>query len=196
MPAPPVRTIRSIVAMMPLLLVTAACASDPPAPPPAASAVTDPPTTTTTEPATTTTAAPKTVEDEVAAAYLTAEDAFFAAFADPADDSIQLSDYWTGAELKQLEDRLEEVRQQGHMADPASKAPAVSVVRVTVTGSTASLSSCVIDPTIVIDRSTGDVVNDRISSTLYLSALTLDGSWRVSEVALVDRWNDGGGCER
>ncbi len=196
MPAPPVRTVRSIVAMVPLLLAAAACASDQSAPPPAASAVTDPPTTTTTEPATTTTAAPKTVEDEVAAAYRVAVDAFFEAFADPAKDSPALAEHWTGEGLSYLEGKLREARQQGRIADAASDAPTVTVVRVTVAGSTASLSSCIVDPTVMLDRSTDEVVNDRVTSTLYLSALEHGESWQVSEVALIQQWDDGKGCER
>ena len=196
MPAPPVRTVRSIVAMVPLLLVAAACASDPAAPPPAASAVTDPPTTTTTEPATTTTAAPKTVEDEVAAAWVQSIDDFYAASADPAMADSILRRSRSGDSLGATSAAIASLEQAGrHVAYPSGR-PEVSVAEVTAQDAAASLTGCVIDRSVVVEGS-GEVVDDDITSTRYLAVMRLvDGTWFVVSEGTQRQWTDDEGCDR
>ena len=198
MPAPPARTIRSIVAMVPLLLVAVACASDPPALPPAASAVTDPPTTTTTGPATTTTAAPKTVEERVAAAYVAAEEAFFEALKEPADPAVDLADHWSGSALDHVRDVVAAARDKGVHATFVRGEPQVMVMRLDVTGSSSAfVRSCVIDPIVMADDA-GVAVDSDVSSRQYASTLVRgeDGRWRVTSGTREMQWDDGRGCVR
>ena len=197
MPAPPARTIRSIVAMVPLLLVAVACASDPPAPPPAASAVTDPPTTTTTGPATTTTVAPKTVEEEVAAAYVAAEEAYFRALEEPGKPFVDLTEYWTGAALRQVRETLASLVDAGSHADANGPKATIRVLSVEATqGGSAKVHGCIVDPLRMVDQE-GDLLDSSTASRLIV-ATVVDGwaGWVVTSIEETRTWQDGEGCDR
>lgn len=141
--------------------------------------------TTTTLPVTTNTAAP-TPEEDVLAAYLDYWDAVDEAFSLPQvdPDSAALSQYATG-------EALDRVRQNADDALQASEAYRIPegglyehrAVVVFLEEDSATVRDCNIDDTVAVDTSSGEVVDDAVSTRLYISMLVQEaGQWKVAAV--------------
>jgi hypothetical protein len=172
---------RRAVAVVAAALLLAACGSSSTGDTDAAP--TDPasPTTTTTIPPTTTAPA-LSPEEEVAAVYRAFWDATITANNPPNPNDPSLAASMTGELLSHLKDRI---AQRGLVGEAVRLPhPSTSVVLdldVTVSGSEAAITACVVDDAIVYDQASGRVLNDRVTSgrTEASAVLTPDG-WRVS----------------
>ncbi|CAN5842033.1 hypothetical protein BH23ACT1_BH23ACT1_09850 [soil metagenome] len=153
-------------------------------------------TTTTTALETTTTAAP-TIEEEVLAAYLSYWQAVDVAFSPPQaqSDLPTLRQYATGevidivaaVRLALDEDyvyRIPDGGQYVHRAEVLS-----------VDGDTATVRDCSIDDTIQEVASSGEVIDDAVSTRLHIAMLVLeDGQWKVSVLNQETTWEGVAGC--
>ncbi len=143
------------------------------------------PETTTTLPVTTTTAAP-TPEEEVLAAYLAYWDAVDEAFSLPQvqPDSPALSEYATGEAL----DRVRQNANDALQASEAYRIPEGGLYEhraevVSLEEDSATVRDCNVDDTVAVDTTTGEVVDDTVSTRLYISMVVQEaGQWKVAVV--------------
>jgi hypothetical protein len=69
------------------------------------------------------------------------------------------------------------------------------VTVVSVEGDRAEVQECFVDDGQVIERDTGRVLNEAVSTQSVLGSLRrVDGQWRVSGSELVQRWEGVAGC--
>lgn len=107
-----------------------------------------------------------------------------------------LTQYATGNQLEaviaETQKNLDEGRAFQAAPNPANFR---RVTVVSVDGDRAEVQECFVDDTQVVERSTGRVLNDAVSTQSVLGTLRLvDGSWRVSGSELVQRWEGVAGC--
>lgn len=192
------------VLVAPLLLIFAvagpACSDDEPESPTAGDTLPD---TTTTEPAPTTTAptttTPPTPEEEVKAAYLDIIESSFRRLEDPTLDDPTVEQNHIGSNRDTVLAELKSVIESEQVAKfPGSKAPAPEIISLELESpERATVRSCLIDNTQLIDEASGDVVNDVVSSNLEDATLVkTNGTWKLQLLTLVERWEDGEGCLR
>ena len=136
-------------------------------------------------------------EQEVIDRYIAFWDARFAANTgtpNPADPA--LSEHATGAQLEAVVAETQANLDQG-LAFRARSDPADfrEVTIISVTGDQAVVQECFVDDGLVIERATGDVVNDTIATQSVRGELQrVDGEWRVSSSRLIQRWEGVAGC--
>lgn len=207
------RWVASIVAAGVLLLVSCAGDDDPL---PTASA--DPPTTptATTRPTTDSTGVtPSTTEDtpttpstspstsdaspeqQIIDRYVGYWETRFAANrGTPDPDDPALAEYATGAQLDAVRAETRQNLEAGvafrSRDDPAD----FRRVRViSVDGGQAVVQECFVDDGLVVQRDTGQVVNDTVATHNVRGELTrVDGRWRVARAELIQRWEGVAGC--
>jgi hypothetical protein len=153
-------------------------------------------TTTTTVPATTTTAAP-TPEEEALAAYQNYWRAVDEAFSPPRaqPDLPALRQFATGevldivgqVELAVSEDfvfRIPDGGQYVHRAEVLA-----------VDGDTATIRDCTIDDTVKEVASTGEVLDDAVSTRLYIAMMVREGGqWKLGVLNQETTWEGVDGC--
>ena len=154
-------------------------------------------TTTTAPPETTTTAAP-TPEEQVLAAY----QGYWAAVDEmvaPPQVRPELSafrQYATGevlvaivrsAEETKAEDSVFQIPEGGQYSHRAEV--------VSVEGDTATVRDCNIDDTVELNATTGEVIDDAVSTRLYISMLVREtGRWKVAVINRESTWEGVAGC--
>ena len=156
-------------------------------------------TTSTTSPSgsTSSTSVPSTGEQEIIDRYLGYWAARFGANSGtPNPDDPALREYATG---RQLEAVITETRGnlEGGFAlqhrDDRNGFQQVTVL--SVEGDTAVVQECFVDDDLIVRRDTGEVVNDAIATHNVRGEMNrVDGSWRVSEARLIQRWEGVAGC--
>ncbi len=157
-----------------------------------------PETTTTAPPATTTTTAAPTPEEEILAAHAGYWAAVDEAFSLPQvqPDLPALSRYATGEALERVRQSADETLQ----ANEAYRVPEGGLYEhraqvVSAEGTTATVRDCNIDDTVVVDTDSGDVVDDAVSTRLYISMLMQEGGqWKVALVNRESTWDGVAGC--
>lgn len=111
-------------------------------------------------------------------------------------DAPQLAEVATGNALAELRAEAGRRRDAGQAVRTAS--PSLAEIRVgfvEVADTTASLSVCRVDDSVVYEIGTGQVVNATVATQNYLLDLTVvDGLWKVSGVTQVQRWEGVAGC--
>ncbi len=158
---------------------------------------TAPETTTTTLAETTTTAAP-TPEEEVLAAYAGYWDAVDEAFAPPeANPQLpSLQRYATGEVLPGIVNSLENAKADKLVAripDGAQYSHRAEVV--SIEEATATVRDCNINDTVIEVADTGEVVDDAVSTKLYIAMLVReDGQWKVAVLDRANSWEGVAGC--
>ncbi len=107
-----------------------------------------------------------------------------------------LAQYATGNQLEAVIAETQQNLDKGRAFQPApNPANFRRVTVVSVDGDRAEVQECFVDDTQVVERSTGRVLNDAVSTQSVLGTLRLvDGSWRVSGSELVQRWEGVAGC--
>lgn len=212
-PMPQRHSLRA-AAMAAALVLAASCSGDDDtpevAPEPDRATTTRPDgTTTSTSPTSTTSSNPTTgettaggdpvspAEQEIINRYIAFWDARFAANTgtpNPVDPALE--EHATGTQLQAVIAETQANLDQG-LAFQARPDPA-SFRRVTivmVSGDQAVVQECFVDDGLVIQRDTGDVVNDTIATHSVRGELTrTDGAWRVSGTRLIQRWEGVAGC--
>jgi hypothetical protein len=138
-------------------------------------------------------------EQEIIDRYVAFWDARFAANSGtPNPNDPALAEYATGAQLTAVVAETQENLDEG-LAFRARPDPADfrQVTVVSVEGDQAVVQECFVDDGLVIERATGDVVNDTIATHSVRGELArVDGEWRVSSTRLVQRWEGVNGCAR
>lgn len=160
-----------------------------------------PTSTTSTAPTTSTTTstgAPlPAAEQEIIDRYVAFWQARFAAnigTPNPADPA--LTEYATGSQLSAVIEETQANLDQG-LAFRARSDPADfrRVTIVSVAGDEAVVQECFVDDGLVIERASGNVVNDTIATQNVRGELRrVDGEWRVSGSRLIQRWEGVDGC--
>lgn len=154
-------------------------------------------TTTTAPPETTTTAAP-TPEERALAAYQGYWAAVNEAFAPPQvrPDLPALRQYATGEVLAGIVRRAEEVKGRDSVTRLRENGQYVHRAEVlSVNGDTATIRDCNIDDVIEENATTGQVIDDGVSTRLYISMLVLeDADWKVAVLEREMAWEGVAGC--
>ncbi len=146
---------------------------------------------------TSTTGAPSSPEQEVIDRYIAYWEARFAANSGtPNPDDPALREYATGAQLDaviaETQSNLDNGLALQRRDDPASIR---RVTVVSIEGDRAVVQECFVDDGLVVRRDTGEAVNDAIATHNVRGELDrVDGSWRVSEARLIQRWEGVAGC--
>lgn len=152
---------------------------------------------TTTAPATTTTAA-STPEEEVLAAYLNYWDAVDAAFDPPqAEPELPaLRQYATGKALAGITANARTALEQNRASRIPENGRYVHRAEVlAIDGETATVRDCTIDDTVVIDTTTGAVIDDAVSTRLYISMMVREaGQWKLARQTREMGWDGEAGC--
>ncbi len=155
------------------------------------------PTTTAGSSPTASTTASEPGQQPIVDAYIGYWDARFAANAgtpNPADPALRR--YATGAQLEAVVAETQENLDAGR-AFQARPSPANyrRVTVVSVNGDSAVVQECFVDDGLVIDRATGEVLNDTIATHSVRGELRkADGEWRVASTSLLQRWEGVSGC--
>jgi hypothetical protein len=138
-------------------------------------------------------------EQEIIDRYIAFWDARFAANSGtPNPNDPALAEYATGEQLTSVVAETQENFNEG-LAFRARPDPADfrQVTVVSVEGDQAVVQECFVDDGLVIERATGDVVNDTIATHSVRGELArVEGEWRVSSTRLVQRWEGVNGCAR
>ena len=154
-------------------------------------------TTTTAPPETTTTAAP-TPEEQMLAAYQSYWAAVDEAFAPPRvrPELPALRQYATGEVLPGIIRRAEEAKADGVVIQiPEGAQYSHQAEVVSIEGDTATVRDCNVDDTVEVDATTGEVIDDRISTRLYIGMLVREGGqWKVAVLNQEDAWEGVAGC--
>ncbi|MGQ0823793.1 MAG: hypothetical protein ACT4OX_01975 [Actinomycetota bacterium] len=154
-------------------------------------------TTSTAAEATTSTPPLRTVEGEIVARYIAYWDARFTANSgSPNPDDPALREFATG---EQLETVINEVRTnlERGLAFRRAAHPAgfQRVTVIEVDGDRAVVQECVVADGVIVQRDTGEVVNDDVVTQNVRGELVrVDGVWKVSSARLVQRWKGVAGC--
>jgi len=113
---------------------------------------------------------------------------------DPTDPA--LARFATGAQLEAVIAETKKNLDEGRAFRAASEPRNFRrVVVVSVEGDRAEVQECFVDDGQVIERATGRVLNDAVSTQSVLGTLRrVDGQWRVSGSDLVQRWEGVAGC--
>jgi len=144
----------------------------------------------TTEPAT-------TAEQEVIDSYVAYWDARFAANSGtPNPDDPALREHATGEQLDAVMAETRSNLEQG-LAFRAAEEPhdvqAVTVVELD--GDQAVVQECVVSDGVIVERATGEVVNDDVATHNVRGELQrVDGVWKVSGARLIQEWEGVAGC--
>src|SRR5262249_28771014 len=114
----------------------------------------------------------------------------------PNPDYPKLTEVDTGAQLTLARTAIEKHRNQGVVYRSASPSHADhQLLSLVVTGPAATLPDCSVDDTVVLDRSSGRVVNDDVVTHLWRVSLVLEGGqWKVQDNTETDRFNGISDC--
>lgn len=154
-------------------------------------------TTTTTDPVSATTAPGTTPEQEVIDRYVGYWNARFNANAGvPDPDDPALREFATGRQLEAVITETQANLDQGLAFERAAEPH--DFQRVTVVemdGDRATVQECVVDDGLIVRRSSGEVVDDAVSThNVQAQLLRVDGAWKVSEARLLQRFEGVAGC--
>lgn len=154
-------------------------------------------TTTTAPPETTTTAAP-TPEEEVLAAYHAYWAAVDEAFSPPEarPDLPAFRQYATGEVLPGIVQRAQEAKADGSVIQiPEGARYSHRAEVVSIEGDTATVRDCNVDDTVEVNATTGEVIDDRVSTRLYIGMLVREvGQWKVAVLNQEGAWEGVAGC--
>lgn len=154
-------------------------------------------TTTTAPPETTTTAAP-TPQEEVLAAYHAYWAAVDEAFAPPQvrPELPALRQYAAGEVLPGIVQRAQEAKADGVLIQiPEGARYSHQAEVVSIEGDTATVRDCNVDDTVEVNATTGEVIDDRISTRLSIGLLTREGGqWKVAVLNQEGAWEGVAGC--
>ncbi|HEV2068160.1 MAG TPA: hypothetical protein VGR26_00030 [Acidimicrobiales bacterium] len=153
--------------------------------------------TTTAPPETTTTAAP-TPEEQVLAAYQGYWAAVNEAFGPPEvrPELPALRQYATGEVLPGIIRRAEEAKADGVVIQiPEGAQYSHQAEVVSMEGDTATVRDCTVDDTVEVSAVNGEVIDDGVSTRLYVSTLVREeGQWKVATLEREMTWDGVGGC--
>lgn len=140
---------------------------------------------------------PDAAHQEIIDSYIAYWDARIAANTGvPNPQDPALARYATGRQLEGVIAETQKNLDEGKAFQP-SPHPANfrRVTVVSINGDSAQVQECFVDDGQVIERATGRVLNDAVSTQSVLGNLQrIDGQWRVSGSDLVQRWEGVGGC--
>jgi hypothetical protein len=150
-----------------------------------------------TPPPPTTAASPPTPEQEVSAAYLRAADAMARAFTTSDPDDPDLAETQTSPALDDLRKVLLDRQTDGQVLTyPGGTPPAQVILTVELTSeSEAILGVCIVDNAQLVDRSTGDVLDDDVVSRHHeVHMVRAEGTWLIRENRLTSLTDGPTGC--
>ena len=136
-------------------------------------------------------------DQEIIDAYVAYWDARFAANSGvPNPQDPALARYATGAQLEAVIAETQKNLDAGEAFQPAPEpANFRRVTVVSVDGDRAEVQECFVDDGQVIERDTGAVLDDGVSTQSVIGNLRfVDGQWRVSGSKLVQQWEGVAGC--
>ncbi len=154
---------------------------------------------TPTEP-TTTEAAPTTTvvseEDAVLAAYQGYWDTWLAATNPPDPDHPDLAKFAAGVQLDRDRAAIANYRQLSQVVRlPQNPAWSHQAAVLSLDGDAAVITDCSVDDSVVLDRPTGRVLNDAVSTYVFRASLNREGgTWKVTVVDATSRWEGVAGC--
>ena len=154
-------------------------------------------TTTTTEATPVTTAPGTTAEQEVIDRYVGYWNARFNANAGvPNPDDPALRDFATGRQLDAVVAETQSNLDSGVAFERAAEPHNIQRVTVVeIDGDRAVVQECVVDDGLVVNRATGEVVDDSVSThNVQAEMLRVDGVWKVSEARLLQQFEGVAGC--
>ncbi len=184
------RTIAAFTVLGAVLLAIPACSRDKGPDPAAVSS------TTTAPPTTATTARPITPEEEVEAAYLDIMERYFRRLGLHAYDPEEPAGFHVGESLSQVKREIARYRELGQeVRFGPDGAPVPVVSHILVNGSTATLTSCIVDDTQLVLAKSGDVLNDAIATKTFDVTMKLAADhWLLSGQVLKLRTGEQGDC--
>ena len=152
---------------------------------------------TTIHPETTTTAAP-TAEEEVLAAYQGYWAAVDEAFAPPEvrPEAPALRQYATGDVLPGIVKSAEDAKAENTVVRiPEGALYSHKAEVVSIDGDTATVRDCNINDEVIEVAGTGEVVDDGVSTRLYVAMLVREeGQWKVVVLDRANGWEGVAGC--
>ena len=166
---------------------------------------TTPPTTTSTSTTTTGSTTSTQAEDpqaatkqQIADVVVEAQELYVQAIFDPAGfDLTELGQYYEDPKLAQLEELLNELvsKDQVFKPTPANQEKVLVETVQMVSPAEALAIVCVTSDSIRVDRTTESVLDDSVMSFLVSFNLSLrEGTWRIFESSVVDRYPDQLSC--
>ena len=208
---------RAVAAAVALTVLAVGCADDGTAGPadgggearPAtsrgASTTTTSPADPTTEPGSTQPGPPssspppaaESEEDEIVARYVAYWAARFRANSGtPNPDDPALREYATGRQLEAVITETRSNLDRGLAFRPANDPVGFQRVEVVgIEGGHAVVQECVVTDGVIFDRTTGEIVDDGVSTQNVRGELDrVDGVWRVSAARLVQQWEGVAAC--
>lgn len=108
-----------------------------------------------------------------------------------------LAEYATGAQLAKTVEETQTNLDNGVAYQPAEDPAGIQRVEVvSIDGDLAVVQECYVDDGVVIQRDTGEVLNDEVSTHNVRGELVREdgGPWRVSEVRAIQVWEGVAGC--
>lgn len=162
------------------LLVGACTSDDEPSDSTVAPDETTVPESTTTEATTTTTEDPAAAVEQ---AFFDQWDAFIEILEDPDPSNPLIDEFFAGAARDQVLDIVSRYIAEDKVAarpdDPADFAPSIVSVQL-VGGDSAVVVECTVDGTKIVQRSTGNVLNDNLDVNHFENTFELiDGRWKL-----------------
>ena len=157
------------------------------------------PSTTGADPTTSTAPGEPTdpANQEIVDAYTAYWEARFSANSGtPNPEDPALAAHATGAQLDAVVAETQRNLDDGVAFQQApSPANYRRVTVISIDGDRAEVQECFVDDVQVVDRTTGQIVNDVVATQSVSGTLRLvDGTWRVSGSELVQRWEGVAGC--
>ena len=135
--------------------------------------------------------------DEAAQVYRAALEALSAALEDPASASSALEALFVDPALAASRDLVNTwAGFDQALRYPTGSVRSVDVLSVDISGDVATVTACVVDDGVVIDATTGDVVNDEVATVLEAARLhRIDRGWRLAERVQLERWEGAVPCD-
>lgn len=159
----------------------------------------DRPTTETTRSTTSTTEEPEAeIRAEVEDAYYAQWDAFVEIFSDPDPANPLIDEHFTGAAREQVLNSIGSEIANGTITRPPEDDENFQflVESIEILGeSEAVVIDCLVDGLVAVDRSTGQVLNDRVVSLRTRNTFRLeDGHWKISDTEVLEELGEGVKC--
>jgi hypothetical protein len=136
-------------------------------------------------------------EAAVLAAYQGYWDTVSAAGEEADPGHAALEDYASDAALAGVTESLDRLRELGRVTElPIASRTQHQATILNIDGDRAVLTDCSIDDGMLVDRTSGRVLNDAIATWSYrVSLARAGGRWRVSYVEVVDKKDGATSCD-
>jgi hypothetical protein len=139
---------------------------------------------------------PSAEQDAILAAYKGYWDTWLAANDPPNPDHPDLERYATGSAYSRAVEATRKHRDLGQRFRlPEGARYSHNPIDVLVDGDRAEVRDCSVDDGLIVDSSTGAVLNDAVNTRLIKAELVREGDqWKLHDAAVISEWEGVSGC--